>query len=192
MTFNSITFLVFFSIVFFLLLITNIDFKIKKEKVIQIRHIILLAASYVFYGWWNWKCAFLMLALTAISYWSSLKVDKTNNKFYLSVGIIFPLVILGIFKYYNFFVDSFCYMIGISKIGGLNIILPVGVSFYTFQSMSYTIDVYRKHINCEKSFIKLALYIAFFPQLVAGPIVKAKEFIYQLYEDRNISWTNVK
>ena len=192
MTFNSITFLVFFSIVFFLLLIINIDFKIKKEKVIQIRHIILLAASYVFYGWWNWKCAFLMLALTAISYWSSLKVDKTNNKFYLSIGIIFPLVILGIFKYYNFFVDSFCYMIGISKIGGLNIILPVGVSFYTFQSMSYTIDVYRKHINCEKSFIKLALYIAFFPQLVAGPIVKAKEFIYQLYEDRNISWTNVK
>ena len=192
MTFNSITFLVFFVIVAILLLITKIDFKIKKEKLIQIRHIILLVASYVFYGWWNWKCAILMLALTYIAYWSSIKIDKTNSKIYLSIGIIFPLVILGIFKYYNFFVASFCYLLGISKAGSLKIILPVGISFYTFQSMSYTMDVYRRQINCEKSFVKLALYIAFFPQLVAGPIVKAKDFIYQLYEDRNINWMNFK
>ena len=192
MTFNSITFLIFFTLVSLLLAITKINFKIKKERVLQIRHIILLLASYVFYGWWNWKCAFLMLGLTGIAYWSSLKVEKTNKKIYLSIGIIFPLIILGIFKYFNFFVDSFSYVFGINKTGGLNIILPVGISFYTFQSMSYTIDVYRKQIHCEKSFIKLALYIAFFPQLVAGPIVKAKEFIHQLYEDRNISWSNFK
>ncbi|MBR5518904.1 MAG: MBOAT family protein [Clostridia bacterium] len=192
MTFNSITFLIFFAIVALLLLITKIDFKIKKEKMTQIRHIILLLSSYVFYGWWNWKCAILMLVLTYIAYWSSLRVDKTNSKIYLAIGIVFPLVILGVFKYYNFFVDSFCYLFGISKAGTLNIILPVGISFYTFQSMSYTMDVYRRHIDCEKSYVKLALYIAFFPQLVAGPIVKAKDFIYQLYEDRNINWTNFK
>ena len=192
MTFNSITFLVFFVVVSVLLLITKIDFKIKKEKMLQIRHIILLISSYVFYGWWNWKCAILMLALSYIAYWASLKVDKTNSKIYLGIGIVFPLLILGIFKYFNFFVDSFCYLFGITNAGSLNIILPVGVSFYTFQSMSYTMDVYRRQIDCEKGFVKLALYISFFPQLVAGPIVKAKEFIYQLYEDRNISWENFK
>ena len=172
MTFNSITFLCFFVLVSFLLSITNYNLKIKKEKILLIRHIILLFSSYVFYGWWNWKCAILMLGLTVIAYWSSLKVEKTNNKIYLCIGIIVPLIILGVFKYFNFFVDSFAYVFGIDKTSTLNIILPVGISFYTFQSMSYTIDVYRKQINCEKNFIKVALYIAFFPQLVAGPIVK--------------------
>ena len=80
MTFNSITFFVFFLIVASLLLITNIDLKIKKEKIIKIRHFILLIASYVFYGWWSWKCALLMLGLTAIAYWTSLKSEKTHNK----------------------------------------------------------------------------------------------------------------
>ena len=107
MTFNSITFLVFFAVVSALMLITNIDLKVKKDKIIQIRHIILLLASYVYYGWWNWKCAFLMLGLTFIAYWSAKKVNKTNNKIYLSIGIVVPLVILGVFKYFNFFVDSF-------------------------------------------------------------------------------------
>ena len=192
MTFNSITFLVFFVVVSFLLILTNLNFKIEKEKILRIRHIILLVASYVFYGWWNWKCAFLMLGLTIIAYWSSLKIQKTNKKIYLCIGIVFPLIVLGIFKYFNFFVDSFVYVFGINKTGSLNIILPVGISFYTFQSMSYTMDVYRKEIECEKNFVKLALYISFFPQLVAGPIVKAKEVIHQLYEDRNISWSNFK
>ena len=192
MTFNSIIFLVFFAIVSLLLLLTKLNFNAKKERMIQVRHLILLIASYVFYGWWNWKCAFLMLGLSGIAYWSSLKIEKTNKKFYLYLGIVAPLVILGVFKYYNFFMDSFYAMFGIHKTGGLNIILPVGISFYTFQSMSYTIDVHRKQIPAEKSFVKLALYIAFFPQLVAGPIVKAKDFIHQLYEDRNINWVDFK
>ena len=115
MTFNSITFLVFFAVVSFLLLLTNIDKKADKEKISKIRHIILLLASYVFYGWWNWKCAFLMLGLTYIAYWASIKVEKTNKKIYLGIGIIFPLVILGIFKYFNFFVDSFAYVFGIKS-----------------------------------------------------------------------------
>ena len=164
MTFNSITFLFFFVLVSFFLLITNFDFKIKKDKILLIRHIILLVSSYVFYGWWNWKCAFLMLVLTLISYWSSLRVEKTKRKVYLIIGVVIPLIILGIFKYFNFFIDSFCYVFEINKSGTLNIILPVGISFYTFQSMSYTIDVYRNQIKCEKSFINVALYISFFPQ----------------------------
>ena len=192
MTFNSITFLVFFAVVCLFMLLTNLNLKINKEKILQIRHMFLLLVSYVFYGWWNWKCALLMLGLSLIAYWSALKVNKTGKKIYLFIGVVFPLVVLGIFKYFNFFVDSFSFMFGIQKTASLNIILPVGISFYTFQSMSYTIDVYRKQIDCEKSFVKVALYIAFFPQLVAGPIVKAKEFIYQLYEDRNISWAQFK
>ena len=192
MTFNSITFFVFFLIVSLLIAITNLKLKLKTEVKIYIRHIILLVASYIFYGWWNWKCAFLMLGLTYIAYWASKKVDKTKNKIYLAIGIVVPLVILGIFKYFNFFIDSFCYLFGIADSGFLNIILPVGISFYTFQSMSYTMDVYRHQVQCEKSFVKVALYIAFFPQLVAGPIVKSKEFIHQLYEDRNISFDNLK
>ena len=192
MTFNSITFFCFFSVVSLLLLFTNLDLKINKDKVLLVRHIILLVSSYVFYGWWNWKCAFLMFGLTLISYWSSIKVEKTKSKVYLIMGVVIPLIILGIFKYFNFFIDSFCYVFGINNSGSLNIILPVGISFYTFQSMSYTIDVYRNQIKCEKSFINVALYISFFPQLVAGPIVKAKEFIYQLYEDRTITWENFK
>ena len=192
MIFNSITFFRFFSVVSLLLLFTNINLKINKDKILLFRHIILLVSSYVFYGWWNWKCAFLMLVLTLISYWSSLRVEKTKRKVYLIIGVVIPLIILGIFKYFNFFIDSFCYVFEINKSGTLNIILPVGISFYTFQSMSYTIDVYRNQIKFEKNFINVALYISFFPQLVAGPIVKAKEFIYQLYEDRNITWENFK
>ena len=192
MTFNSITFVIFFTVVSLLLLLTNKKTKIEKDKIIHIRHMILLSASYVFYGAWNWKCAFLMLGLTFIAYWTSARLDKTGNKIYLYVGIIFPLVILGIFKYFNFFIDSFSYVFGIESGSALNIILPVGISFYTFQSMSYTLDVYKKQIPCETSFMKVALYIAFFPQLVAGPIVKSKDFIHQLYEDRNINWENFK
>lgn len=192
MTFNSITFLVFYLIVSLLLLITKIDFKLKKEKVLFIRHMILFISSYVFYGWWNWKCAFLMFGLTFIAYFCSYFLEKTNKKIFLYAGVVFPLLVLGVFKYFNFFIDSFTYMLGITRPGSLNIILPVGISFYTFQSMSYTLDVYRKEIKCEKSFLKVGLYIAFFPQLVAGPIVKAKEFIPQLYEDRNINWAGIK
>lgn len=183
MVFNSISFLIFFGIVCIICTLLR-----KKQTAKQI---ILLIASYVFYGWWNWKCMFLMLALTLVSYFCARRLDKTNNKTYLVVGVVFPLLILGVFKYFNFFVSSFAALFGIANAKTLSIILPVGISFYTFQSLSYTIDVYRKAIPCEKSFLKVALYIAFFPQLVAGPIVKANDFIPQLYEDRNISIKNI-
>lgn len=194
MVFSSLTFVIFFTLVCALMALTNVE-RIKAAlpcPVGELRHTILLLASYVFYGWWNWKCCFLMLGLTAVAYLCARAYDSSRKKSYVVTGVVTPLVILGIFKYFNFFVDSFCTAFGIGHGSSLNILLPVGISFYTFQSLSYTIDVYRGRIAAEKRFKNVALYIAFFPQLVAGPIVKAGEYIPQLYEDRNISLANLR
>lgn len=189
MVFNSVEFLILFSVCCVLTALTALPClkKLGQKRISLIRHIILLLASYIFYGWWDWRFAFLMLALTATAYFCSISLAKSDKKIYLYIAVIFPLLVLGFFKYFNFFLDSFALAFGIERMGTLNIILPVGISFYTFQSLSYTIDVHRGRIAPEKSFIKLALYIAFFPQLVAGPIVKANDFIPQLHEDRNIN-----
>ncbi|MBE7016875.1 MAG: MBOAT family protein [Ruminococcaceae bacterium] len=189
MVFNSFAFLILFSTCCILTAFTALPVikKLGQERVSLIRHIILLIASYVFYAWWDWRFTFLMLALTATAYFCSILLTESGKKVYLYIAVILPLLVLGFFKYFNFFLDSFALAFGIERMGALNIILPVGISFYTFQSLSYTIDVHRGKILPEKSFIKVALYIAFFPQLVAGPIVKANDFIPQLHEDRNIS-----
>ena len=194
MVFNSLPFVIFFAIVCGLMALTNLNRiqALLPWPVNSLRHVILLLASYVFYGWWNWKCCFLMLGLTVVAYVCAAAYEKDGKKLWVTLGVVMPLVILGIFKYFNFFVDSFCALFGIARAGSLNILLPVGISFYTFQSLSYTIDVYRGKIPAEKSFVNVALYIAFFPQLVAGPIVKAGEYIPQLYEDRNISLDNLQ
>jgi alginate O-acetyltransferase complex protein AlgI len=189
MTFSSISFFIFFTIVIFSMLITSIKI-FSKQK---LRHTILLIASYIFYGWWDWRFCSLMFVLTVVAYISAIQLDKQpRNKSYLFLGVVVPLVILGIFKYFNFFVSSFVGLFGIHNVSSLNIILPVGISFYTFQSLSYTIDVYRKKLKAEKSFIRLALYISFFPQLVAGLIVRASNFLPQLEEDRNINLNNFR
>jgi alginate O-acetyltransferase complex protein AlgI len=134
-----------------------------------------------------------MLLLTSLAHISAIQIEKRkNSRFFAVIGIGAPLIILGIFKYADFFVSSFAYVWGIRNIGTLNIILPVGISFYTFQSLSYIIDVYRKKIEAEKDFVKLALYIAFFPQLVAGPIIRASDFLLQLEEDRNVNLRNLE
>lgn len=194
MQFNSFVFLVFFPFVAALCAIFSPACmkKAAPEKLLRIRHIILLLASYVFYGWWNWKFCFLMLLMTTVAYVSALHYSRHGKKFAVYIGVIFPLLVLGVFKYFNFFVGSFCDAFGIVNPGTLRIILPVGISFYTFQSLSYTIDVYRGKLPAEGDFVKLAMYIAFFPQLVAGPIVKAEDFIPQLYEDRNINIKNIE
>jgi alginate O-acetyltransferase complex protein AlgI len=167
--------------------------KIKRLSKLRLRHSILLTASYIFYGWWDWRFCFLMIVLTLVAYVSALEIaGRPEKKIYIIIGVAIPLVILGFFKYFNFFVLSFEKMWGITRGNSLNIILPVGISFYTFQSLSYVIDVYQRKIKAEKDFFKLALYIAFFPQLVAGPIVRAGDFLPQLEEDRNISLNNFK
>lgn len=178
MTFASFSFVIFFLVVFFSLL-TMQHFNAKPT----VKHAFLLVASYFFYGWWDWRFCFLILFVTVISYIASLKV---NSKFWRVLGVALPLAVLGIFKYFNFFVSSFCSLFGLDASGIIRIILPVGISFYTFQSLSYVIDVIRGKQK-PVSFLDLALYISFFPQLVAGPVVKAGDFMPQLKEDRLIT-----
>ena len=189
MVFSSLSFAVFFTVICILMALTNTKAvkALAKGRLRRLRHMILLLASYFFYGYWNWRFCFLMLGLTAVSYLCARGCGGKRRGLCIKLGVIVPILILGIFKYYNFFVDSFCAVFGIQRLGTLKILLPVGISFYTFQSLSYTIDVYRGKIAPERSFADVALYIAFFPQLVAGPIVKAGDFIPQLHEDRNIS-----
>lgn len=182
MSFASLEFLIFFAVVFAAtLFLQRLKHKIYKE-------VFLLIASYFFYGYWDWRFAFLLLFVTLCAYISALFIHKKAS---LVVGIVVPLVVLGFFKYFNFFLSSFSVLIG-GKLGILNIILPVGISFYTFQALSYVIDVKREKINAEKSFVRIALYISFFPQLVAGPIVMASNFLPQLDEDRRITLKNVE
>lgn len=195
MSFSSITYLVFFAIVCGFMALSNLlRPKLGLEKTQLMRHTFLLIASYVFYGWWDFRFCFLMLILTAVAYFTALITQKKTkySKAALVVGVAVPLIVLGIFKYFNFFIDSFASAFGITSVHTLSIILPVGISFYTFQSLSYTIDVSRGKLEAQKNFLDLALYISFFPQLVAGPIVKAGDFIPQLSEDRSISLRNIE
>lgn len=192
MAFTDIVFYVFFFVVFFIVAVTEskLGERIFKSQRKVITKSVLLISSYFFYGYWNVKLCLLLLLLTITVYYCAKKIDK--GKIFTIIGIVMPLVVLGIFKYFNFFVDSFIDLFKLKNPFSLNIILPVGISFYTFQSLSYIIDVKRKTINVENSFINLALYIAFFPQLVAGPIVKASDFLPQLNEDRRITFANIE
>ena len=184
MIFNSIEFFVFI-IAFFVLY-----FNVKG----RVRIWLCLIASYFFYGWWDWRFLSLIAISTMIDYLLGLRLEKEENetlrKRYLTVSLMMNLGFLGFFKYFNFFSDSFAEVLLSAGMQPdwttLNIILPVGISFYTFQSMSYSIDVYKRAIPVEKDFLKFATFISFFPQLVAGPIVRAKEFLPQF--DREIKW----
>lgn len=158
------------------------------------RKAFLLAASYVFYGAWDWRFLSLIIFSTLVDYILARRIEATQpdrkRKQYLTLSIITNLGMLGFFKYFGFFTDSFVVfsdMMGFSvNRVTLDIVLPVGISFYTFQTMSYTIDVYRRKIAAEKSLLDVGFYVAFFPQLVAGPIVRAIDFLPQLARKREI------
>lgn len=190
MTFASIEFLILFLVVLALLLVVQRILPIKEKARQQLGHFILLVASYIFYGWWAARFCTLLLGVTFIAFFSAKKKDVTHlglSRIYLLIGVGTPLAVLALFKYFDFFVDSFCNLFQIEASPALGLILPVGISFYTFQALSYTIDVYNGRIEKEKSLIHFALYIGFFPQLVAGPIVKASEFLPQLMERRFVT-----
>lgn len=156
---------------------------------VRIKQYFLLAASYFFYGYWDYRFCFLLFFVTVVSY---ITAKMVNNKAAFICGITVPLVVLGIFKYFNFFLESASFLLG-REIGALKIILPVGISFYTFQALSYVIDVKKEKIEVEHDFVRLALYISFFPQLVAGPIVKAADFLPQLAQkDIRVNLENIK
>ena len=169
MSFASIDFLLFFAIV---LGGTAI---IERHFPRRVKECFLLLASYFFYGYWDWRFCFLLLFVTLASYATAI---YSRKKAVYITGVAVPLIVLGVFKYFNFFMDS----LNIHAFSSLKIILPVGISFYTFQALSYVIDVHRGKIPVEKDFVRLALYISFFPQLVAGPIVRASDFLPQLQQ----------
>lgn len=181
MTFISAAFVILFLVTYLLCR------AVKKENA---RHCILLAASYVFYAYWDVRFLFLLLFQTFVSYLLALRIEEAEErkkaKAYAVAGVACSLIILGFFKYFNFFIDTADRLFGVGK-NAVTVILPVGISFYTFQALSYLIDVYRGEVRARKSFVKVSLYISFFPQLVAGPIVRSGSFLPQLDEERKMS-----
>lgn len=161
----------------------------------QQKHLVLLIASYIFYAYWDARFLLLLILQTYISYFLAKKIEvaqtRQQGKRLMLLGVSISLGILGFFKYFNFFVGSFATLFGIKSLGALNIILPVGISFYTFQALSYLIDVYRDKLKASERFVDLSMYISFFPQLVAGPIVRASDFLPQMEEDRPMTRDNL-
>jgi len=185
MLFNSIDFAIFLPIVFIIYwLIQKFDLKYQ--------NIFLVIVSYIFYGWWDFRFLSLLFFSSLVDYSISLLLQKeTNNKIrkiYLSISLITNLGLLGFFKYFNFFLDNFikCFtFFGFHpNIRHLNIILPVGISFYTFQTLSYTIDVFNKKLEPTKDIFSFLAFVSFFPQLVAGPIERASNLLPQFYKKR--------
>lgn len=189
MLFNSIEFVIFLPIVFVLYW-----FVINRN--LKMQNFFVLVASYVFYGWWDWRFLSLIVFSSIIDFTVALQIngsnDKVKRKILLFVSIIVNIGLLGFFKYYNFFVDSFVEafaQFGIQmNARSLNVILPVGISFYTFQTLSYTIDVYRKNLEPTRDVIAFFTFVAFFPQLVAGPIERAVNLLPQFYTKELLIW----
>ncbi|WP_460225427.1 MBOAT family O-acyltransferase [Aurantivibrio infirmus] len=155
----------------------------------------LLIASYFFYGCWDWRFLSLIIVSTCVDYYCGIKIheskdDKAKKKF-VTLSIIVNLGILGFFKYFNFFSESFTDLLSVFNYAPswfeLNVILPVGISFYTFQTMTYSIDIYRKQLKPTRHFFDFALFVSFFPQLVAGPIERASSLLPQILNPRKIS-----
>ena len=191
MLFNSIDFAFFLPIVF------GLYWLIPGGR-IKVQNMLLLLASYFFYGWWDWRFLSLIVFSTIVDFSVGQKLkteDKvTNRKILLWISIIVNLGFLAFFKYYNFFLENFITAFSFFgteiKANSLSIILPVGISFYTFQTMSYTIDVYRKKLKPANDFIAFSAFVSFFPQLVAGPIERATNLLPQFYTKRKFDYSN--
>ena len=190
MLFNSIEFLVFLPVVFLLYW-----FVFQKR---EWQNLLIVAASYVFYGWWDWRFLFLIAFTSLCSFYSGVLIEqfegsKSRQRMVCTLNLVLNFLILGVFKYYNFFADSLARLIWnlfhyqLDWVT-LNVILPVGISFYTFQALSYTIDVYRKDIPVTKNIVEFFAFISFFPQLVAGPIERAKNLLPQFQRDRHFDY----
>lgn len=191
MLFNSLTFFIFLVAVFLVYWLLN-----RKSQ-----NLWLLVSSYFFYAWWDWRFLFLILFSSLVDFFSGKLIDKSNDpkkrKMFLVISLISNLGLLGFFKYFNFFIDSFQSLLmsfGFpeSSLFTLTIILPVGISFYTFQSMTYTIDIYRKKMKHTENIISFLSYVSFFPQLVAGPIERAKNLLPQFLKNRSFDIPKIK
>ena len=186
MLFNSLEFLIFLPTIFCL-------YWFVFQKNLRVQNLLLLISSYVFYGWWDWRFLSLIFLSTIVDYFAGIRIydsiDKKSKKFYLWVSVLFNLGLLGFFKYFNFFIDSWIDLLGAlgyehQSIWTLNVILPAGISFYTFQTMSYSLDIYHGKLKPTKDFISFASFVSFFPQLVAGPIERASNLLPQILNVR--------
>ena len=188
MLFNSIEFAVFLPIVFFL-------YWFVFNRNLKLQNFFVVVVSYVFYGWWDWRFLFLIAFTSFCSWYSGLLIERYKNehkkaKMISILNIVLNLLILGVFKYYDFFVTSFANLFLEGKTDGLllKIILPVGISFYTFQALSYSIDVYRGKMEPTKDIIQFFAFVSFFPQLVAGPIERATNLLPQFAKPRRFDY----
>ncbi len=184
MLFNSFVFCVFLVVVLTLVKVTRH----------RAQNWILLAASCFFYGWWDWRFLGLLFFTSGIDFIAAQKIEAAatprHRKLYLALSVVTNLAVLGVFKYSNFFIESISALLG-GHWEGLKIVLPVGISFYTFQAMSYTIDVYRGQMPACRSVRDFFLYITFFPQLVAGPIERGAMLLPQLTSPRRVTRVDV-
>ena len=190
MLFNSIDFAIFLPIVFIVYwFVTN--------KNLKLQNLLIVVASYVFYGWWDWRFLSLILFSTIVDYTIGRQLKNKENQLKRRVllwsSILVNLGLLGFFKYYNFFLDNFITVFSFFgqeiQANSLNIILPVGISFYTFQTLSYTIDVYKRKLEPTNDFIAFSAFVSFFPQLVAGPIERATHLLPQFYKKRTFDYS---
>jgi len=190
MLFNSFNFAIFLPIVFGLYWFVT--------KNIKTQNVLLLLASYFFYACWDWRFLFLLVFSTLLDYYTGIKMTESKTKrvkkIWLVISIVINLGFLGIFKYYNFFAESFAE--AISHLGfnvnpwSLNVILPVGISFYTFHGLSYVLDIYNDKIKAERNFIDYSVFVSFFPLLVAGPIERATHLLPQIKKPRTFDYAN--
>ncbi|HEX8577354.1 MAG TPA: MBOAT family O-acyltransferase [Flavobacterium sp.] len=185
MLFNSLSFLLFLPVVFVIYWSVN-------RKNLNIQNFLLLGASYFFYACWDWRFLFLLLFSTALDYFTGIKMFEAQNqksrKFWFWLSVSINLGFLGIFKYYNFFADSFATVLTTfgfhANLWSLQVILPVGISFYTFHGLSYVIDIYKRRIEPERNLVDYSLFVSYFPLLVAGPIERATHLLPQIKQRR--------
>ena len=189
MLFNSINFAIFLPIVFTLYWLLN-------KQQLKFQNILLLVSSYFFYACWDYRFLFLLIFSTLLDFYTGLKMEKANNdkhrKFWFGLSVAVNLGFLGLFKYYNFFSESFAQALSLMGIRTnfvtLQIVLPVGISFYTFHGLSYVIDIFKRRIRAEKNFIDYAVFVSFFPLLVAGPIERATHLLPQIQKRREFKY----
>ena len=194
MLFNSFEYLIFLPIVFLLYWFV-FDYALSKCKhQLLLQNLFVVIASYIFYGWWDWRFLILIAITTLLSFLSGIGIEyaptQRGKKAVMIANIIINLGILGIYKYYDFFATQFARLFGIeSDFLLLHLILPVGISFYTFQALSYSIDVYRKQIEPCHDIVAFTAFLSFFPQLVAGPIERATNLLPQFQKKRTFDYT---
>ena len=187
MLFNSIEFAIFLPIVFLL-------YWFVFNRNLKLQNLFIVVVSYVFYGWWDWRFLFLIAFTSFCSWGSGLLIEKYYSspkkaKAISTLNIVLNLLILGVFKYYDFFAKEFADLFGLSSDGILlNIILPVGISFYTFQALSYSIDVYKGKLKPTNDIVQFFAFVSFFPQLVAGPIERAINLLPQFEKSRRFDY----